>query len=33
MHDAAPNIMDAWELAQQYGVQDLRERVVKEVSP
>jgi hypothetical protein len=33
MPDATPKIMDAWELAKQYNVQDLRERVVKEVSP
>jgi hypothetical protein len=32
MVDAAPKIMDVWELAEQYKVQDLRERVVKEVS-
>ena len=33
MHGAAPKIMDAWELATQYKVQDLRERVIKEVRP
>lgn len=30
---APPKIMDAWELAIQYKVQDLGERVIKEVSP
>ncbi len=31
MVDATPKIIDAWELAKQYNVQDLRERVIKEV--
>jgi len=33
MLGAAPKITDAWELAKQYKVQDLGERVIKEVSP
>lgn len=32
MHDA-PKIMDVWELATQYKIQDLRERVIQEVRP
>lgn len=33
MLDATPKIMDAWELAEQYNIRDLRERVVTDVSP
>lgn len=32
MLDATPKVVDVWELAKQYEIWDLRERIIKDVS-